>query len=294
MNDPHARVAIGGFFIDDVRVSTAAKPSRRSVARKEQAAPDLSELVARARRELTEHGHVKLATLGPLKVRPSIAAQLVREGYESTKSTIRRPLATQLQEALDQGTFVPLKTAHTFVAGATSPEAKKVAIDLVRQGKARLVLRTKVEVLVPSSVDVLGPEELRSARDGLSAIVKRLSILVKSKSLTSMLRADFLTSFDEARPNSSGRAAVSGIETLLRTVDRVRDERLGLSFVPLVIRGLAPEMDVETSQALLLEASRRGLLELRPESGLGRLSEQDLRDCPPGPQGTHLSWARRL
>jgi hypothetical protein len=235
----------------------------------------------------------------------------VTDGYETSKSTIRRPLAEQLREVLKNGTFIPLKTAHTFLAGATAPEAKKVALDLVRKGQAHLVLRTKSETLVPPTADVVDREEVRSAREVLATLVKRLQPLTKSTSQVTLLRSDLQALLDEVpstKPDHRGapmrgvipaaKAAPASIEEPVRhlfaAIDATRDERLGLSFVPNVVRRLAPDMDVDTTHALLLDASRRGLLELRPESGLGRLSEQDLRDCPPGPQGTRLSWARRL
>ena len=43
----------------------------------------------------------------------------------------------------------------------------------------------------------------------------------------------------------------------------------------------------------LLAAAMAGFLELRPEGGIKRLSEQELLVCPEGPHGTRLSWARR-
>jgi hypothetical protein len=40
-------------------------------------------------------------------------------------------------------------------------------------------------------------------------------------------------------------------------------------------------------------AAMDGLLELRPEGGIHRLSDEELAACPEGPHGTRLSWARR-
>ena len=284
--------------------------SRKSAARK-PVALDLSEWVARARHTLHEQGFIKVAALGPRPLRSAIIGQLRADGFEASKSTVRRPLAEQLRDALKNGTFIPLKTAHTFLVGGTALEAKKAALDLVRKGQAHLVLRTKSETLVPPTADVVDREEVRSARVVLAALLKRLQPLAKPTSQATLLRSDLQALLDEvpstkpphrgastrgigSAPKPAPASSDERLRHLFAAIEATRDERLGLSFVPNVVRRLAPDMDVETTHALLLDASRRELLELRPESGLGRLSQQDLRDCPPGPQGTRLSWARRL
>jgi hypothetical protein len=83
------------------------------------------------------------------------------------------------------------------------------------------------------------------------------------------------------------------MQRLLAAVDAAYDASVGLSFVPRVIQLLGADMDAEVAKSLLTDAANRGLLELRPEGGIGRLSTQELELCPPGPQGTWLSWARR-
>jgi hypothetical protein len=80
---------------------------------------------------------------------------------------------------------------------------------------------------------------------------------------------------------------------VLAAVDAARDARTGLSFVPVIIRRLSQVMALPVAHDVLLSAARRELIELRPEGGLGRLSEEELSLCPPGPAGTRLSWARR-
>jgi hypothetical protein len=83
------------------------------------------------------------------------------------------------------------------------------------------------------------------------------------------------------------------MNSLLSAVDATRDPRTGLSFVPAIVARLKAELDSARVTAALLEAARNGLLELRPEGGIQRLSREELLVCPPGPQGTRLSWARR-
>jgi hypothetical protein len=82
----------------------------------------------------------------------------------------------------------------------------------------------------------------------------------------------------------------STVPPLLDVVRQQMDRSLGLAFVPRVVRVLGP--DISGAHALLLQAANRGEIELRPESGLGRLTPEELSLCLPGPQGSRLSWIR--
>ncbi len=62
----------------------------------------------------------------------------------------------------------------------------------------------------------------------------------------------------------------------------------GLVFIPTLVKALGGS----GAKAAILKAADDGLLELRPESGMNRLSPQERAMCIPGPQGTVLSWAR--
>jgi hypothetical protein len=86
----------------------------------------------------------------------------------------------------------------------------------------------------------------------------------------------------------------NGLGQLLAALDAARDERTGLSFVPRVMQQLIPHMQAAVAHQVLLTAARDERIELRPEGGLARLTEEELALCPPGPGGTRLSWARRL
>jgi len=97
-----------------------------------------------------------------------------------------------------------------------------------------------------------------------------------------------------ASPRSSTGIAENGLGQVLAALDATREERTGLSFVPRVVQQLIPHMHAAVAHQMLLTAARDELIELRPEGGLGRLTEEELALCPPGPGGTRLSWARRL
>ncbi len=96
------------------------------------------------------------------------------------------------------------------------------------------------------------------------------------------------------RENAPREHGTNGLERLWGVLDAVQDERLGLSFIPKVMQELSPQLEPKAAQSVLLAAAKAGLVELRPEGGLGRLSEAELELCPTGPGGTRLSWARRV
>ena len=271
-------------------------------------APDSSALLRKARAGLEREGSVKLAALGPASVRAALLDELSKEGFEITKSAVRKPIAEQLEALLADGAFIPLKTVAMHAAGATAAEAKQAALRLVAVGTARLVLRGTEEVLVPSNVAVLSRQEL----EGFEAVAKVVAKAAQSKNGASLLRADLDEALAKALPDGSatattrvsrGNHAVKTPKTnsgpdestlrLLSAVDATRDANTGLSFVPAIVASLQPSLNSEAARAALLLAANRGFLELRPEGGINRLSAEELAVCPQGPQGTRLSWARR-
>ena len=68
---------------------------------------------------------------------------------------------------------------------------------------------------------------------------------------------------------------------------------VGLAFVPTVVERF-PEMTREQLHQHLLQLYSDHLIELRPDSGLGRFSQSELDVCPDGPMGSKLLWARNL
>jgi hypothetical protein len=69
------------------------------------------------------------------------------------------------------------------------------------------------------------------------------------------------------------------------------DERVGLAFVPNVLESVTNKAE---GKRALVRAYELGLLELRPDGGLGRFTQAELDACPDGPQGSRLMWARLL
>lgn len=257
----------------------------------------VAQRVELARAQVAAEGAVKLSALGPAAVRGLVAAELAKLGFELTKSAVRKPVLEQLKQAFADGAFIPLKRVAAHALGATPPEAKRAALALVASGAAQLVLRGKEEVLVPASAGVLSRKELTE----LEAFAKNISKAARAKNGLSLLRADLGDAVARALPAGPSAPAVRvekkpadpALSSVLSAVDATRDEQTGLSFVPAVVARLQPSLSSDAARDALLKAANSGLLELRPEGGINRLSAEELAQCPPGPQGTRLSWARR-
>jgi len=260
---------------------------------------DVPTRVAQARVRVAAEGAIKLTALGPPAVRGLVAAELGKLGFELTKAAVRKPIAEQLKQALTDGAFIALKRVAAHVAGATATEAKVEALALVASGSAHLVLRGQEEVLVPASAGVLSRKELSA----LEALAKTVVKVASAKNGLALLRSDLTEALAEALPPSAlgsvsnaraeKKPADAALSSLLSAVDATRDAQTGLSFVPSIVARLRPSFTSDAAREALLTAAHSGLLELRPEGGINRLSAEELSLCPPGPQGTRLSWARR-
>jgi hypothetical protein len=260
---------------------------------------DAAAIEADARATLAQEGALKLSALKPPQLRSSLAAKLEQEGFEVTKAFVRRPLRAQLLEALQHGALVPVKSLATHVRGATAAELKTLAARAVSEGIARCVLRGTTEVLAGAEVRVLSAAEAKALRTRLLGLTKTLEKVTKKQGL-SLLASDANEQLAEAmaavgqQKQALPKQNDNAMTALLEAVDSTRDVRTGLSFVPAVVGRLAPAIETSAAVALLLRAAERELLELRPEGGIGRLTEAELSVCPPGPHNTRLSWVRKL
>jgi hypothetical protein len=81
----------------------------------------------------------------------------------------------------------------------------------------------------------------------------------------------------------------------------------GMAFVPEAVEHMlaawrsdgrqgryAPDWERKAAHNVLRKLDREGVIELRPESGLGLYSDAQLALCPVGLGGVPLSWARLL
>lgn len=269
------------------------------------ASPEELELgLAALRERLRAEGAVKLSSIVPRSARDELCARLTAEGYERAGTWLRRPIREQLREALGHGAVLTKKGLAALVRGASAPELVRAAGELEKRGELYRVLRGKSETFTGAGAEVLSPPSLAALKSVIAELSRALGAVSKKKGMT-LLAGDVGDWLGEARAvldrNASGRDAAppesstsAPARSLLDALDATRDEQTGLSFVPRVVEQLLPDVSLTVAHEMLLQAARDERIELRPEGGLGRLTNAELGLCPAGPGGMRLSWARRL
>ena len=254
---------------------------------KVESAIDVAKQRIRADSALSISALVKLGV--PRPNLPDALAALGREGFEVTKKLVRVPLASQILERVARGASATAKDLAALVVGGSKKEIAEALDALVAAKNVALVVRTKETVVVGPTADLLAAHEI----DGLerSLVALQASLKLVRKHSASLLRSDVTRALSEAvLPAAKVASDTKDIAVL---VERHSDPS-GLTFVPAVVRAVGGEKSVAWVHSELLRGFREGRFELRPESGLGRLSEEDLRYCIPGPQGSKLSWVRAI
>jgi hypothetical protein len=221
---------------------------------------------------------------------PDALGAFGREGFEVTKKLVRVPLASQILERVARGASATAKDLAALVVGGSKKEFAEALAALVASKNVALVVRTKETVVVGGAADVLAAHEIDGLERSLVALQASLKLVRKHRA--SLLRADVARALSDAVLPPAPKVA-SDTKDIAVLVERHSDPS-GLTFVPAVVRAVGGEKSVAWVHSELLRGFREGRFELRPESGLGRLSEEDLRYCIPGPQGSKLSWVRAI
>lgn len=244
---------------------------------------DLDSLVDRACELARSHRAVPRAQMKSF--RPHLAAlapRLAERGLE-VGAAIRIPLETQLLELADKG-FVPLKGLDRKLGGATARDAKLAVDALVARGQLVSVVRDAgVGVALPA-IARLDPSEVQALLVATTKLLKLLKSAARAKK--GVLREDMPTWLKSPTASAPPDDRADLVQEILR---RLRGATTP-THVPALLRSLG--LDALSGRRVLLDGVARGLFELEPESGMGRLSREDADLCPPGPMGTRLSWIR--
>lgn len=263
--------------------------------------PSDTQLVDDAERAVRAAKAVPLTRLTRAKLTPEASIELVRQlvsrGMERGPKTIRVPLAAQMEELLQGGARVPLKDVSKRVKGGSKTEINAVLSKLVREGRARVVVRTQVEVLVGPSERALDPTEIAQLSKVIAQLGKTLK-KVQAKGLArSILQEDMADLLAPLQP-SRRLAAPTPSEAPSGLVDealrRLEDPALKLVRIPDLVRSLAGRLPLDAIHLALAEAAKNGTIEMRPEAGAEFLKPEEVSLCPPGPRGTVLSYVRRV
>ena len=214
---------------------------------------------------------------------------LVRAGLEVSARFVRRPLETQILERLNGGPL-SLRGLDKVVRGATARETAQMATSLVDRNRARFVVRGKDLLLARPDAPVLDTHAQQRLKAAVGALGASLALADKKDGC--LLQSDV---DDALKPfvGSPAPLASAAIHDVASLVDAHR-EGSGLTSVPKLVRLLGGLSARDALHAELLRGARAGRFELRPESGMGRLSAEDASFCISGPQGSRLSWVRRI
>jgi hypothetical protein len=266
-----------------------------------------TDLAAEVERAVRAAGALPRAKLTKVKLGPKAAGELtsalVAAGLEATPKAVRVPLGAQLAALLAGGARLPLKDAPKRVKGAASKKELDAALDrLLRDGGARLVVRTQVEVLVGAAERALAATEVAALGKAHAALAKVLKKVAAKGRPRSLLRADLAELLAPATaalapppvPAGDDADALDADALVAEALARLEHPTLKLVRVPELVRELAARLPLAQIHAALLAAVAAGALELRPEAGGEFLRDDDARLCPPGPRGTVFSYARRV
>ncbi len=188
-----------------------------------------------------------------------------------------------------------MKGLERRLAGGSAREVKEAAARLVERRELALVVRESGAGLVRPSAESLDRSDLAELLRCLTKVQRlvRRAASKKGSALT-VLREDVagplsrwtVSPEPSLREREPPHAAPS--ETLTREIRR----RLLETHLPIRVPDLLRALDAtaEEGKRALLDGAARGLFDLEPESGMGRLSREDAELCPTGPMGTRLSW----
>jgi len=257
-------------------------------------------LVVEAERKIRENG-----AMAPSKLLPkglSRAGQalflesLGRCGLERTGKHMRVPVDEQVQARLASEGPIPLASLAKRLAGVTAVEAKRAATRLVSAGSAVWVMRDGKDVVAPPTVDALSPTELEALKQAVKRVEAMLKWVRPKKGVPTrtLLRNDLGSAacLLSTGPASAEARPADAERMVLDTILRFADGRTGLARVPEVVRAVGGQVAREEALRAMLTLDRAGRIELRPESGIGLLSDADAALCPRGPREVPLSFVR--
>jgi hypothetical protein len=93
-------------------------------------------------------------------------------------------------------------------------------------------------------------------------------------------------------PKSEPKDSTLEMRDVYKALRRNQDARIGLMYVPDVVRAVAHLVPIDRVHAVLRVLVERGVLELRPDAGGEHRPKEDVALCPPGPRKTVFAYAK--
>jgi len=272
----------------------------------ENALVDKAEALVRDKRVLARAKLPMWKQLAPAAQTELVQALLARGLEAGDKGALRVPLREQTATLVQGGARPTWKLAQKRIFGASPKDREGALAEAFSGGALHLVVRTKVDTVVSGRDQVLSKdhiERLAKAHEALGAVLKVLRKKPSSKGplarvQKTLLREDALSLLAPfSLSEIAARASLSEAEASRIVEERIRhmeEPPARLVWVPDLVRSLEAELSVEQAFSALSSLRRSGRAELRPESGIGRLSAEEAALCPLDPDNIPLSHVRLL
>jgi hypothetical protein len=266
---------------------------------RESFTPDeLASIIERVR---AEHA-VTLSSLRLNKLSSKAQGELLnaiaRAGLEHTGKAIRKPLREQLRELITRAgaSGVASSAVARELKGARSSKELQMAVaELILDGQLALVADARASRLTSPGPALLSEEELSALAglaEGLAKLVK-LARAAKGKPRPTLSRAALEEPL-QVLQKLAAKQETARVRSAVHAALASAPLHAGLVRVPDLIRGLESQHSRPSLLAALEAFACEGQLELRPDSAIGRLPDDDRARCPAGPDGTPLVYARPL
>lgn len=247
----------------------------------------MEELVDTLWMRVREEGAVRTKALleGHDDARAELLEALAQRGLERGEKHVRVPLAAQLRELVATDGEVAEKGLRKRLAGAESADEVSHAVDhALREGALVRAIGEAGAVVLVQAADVVDEACTARLHSGVNEAQRRLKA-AQRRALP--VRRTLLALLEP-----------SGDEALeARLLSAIRDRRGPLVAVAEVVDAVVSADDGTALSAVhgaLRSLAAAGQIELRPESGVGSLSDDEARLCPRTPDGVCLSYLRPL
>jgi hypothetical protein len=237
--------------------------------------------------------------LGLGRLSPRALAQLKEwlapHQIEWTGKAFRVAIEVQVLEELRDRDPLSIRAIKKTLRGvATASELDATLRSLVQGGQVAVVFSGGELQLTTALEDRLTPTEVQELTDLVGTLQKSLRALKSRKQPRPGLRrseVQALLGRELGGPSAGGQ---DPDQVVLDEVRRLAGGPIRMAFVPELSVGLRSVLRPAAIQEVLLRLASDGRLELRPESGVGLLSEAEASLCPIAPDGRPLSYVRPI
>jgi len=178
---------------------------------------------------------------------------------------------------------------------------KKIQKTLKELGYARSTIETVINNNVSGNSDIViiinykdNSEPIFKSNSNKVIKIGKNNVVIKGFEVKGKLFLEmFVNNIEDLLQTSDVPDEVKPIDILAIISDNKNE--IGLTFVPKVINEIKnknPELSIQNIWEMFKSLQREQIIELRPESGLNRLSKEELAMCPPGPDNSRSSWTR--